>query len=536
MSLSSRAGTIDRRLFPSLRRRGGRPFAWIVLAVALLPGAAGTAAANGWEHTTVPLSALVKALDYEQPGIRARAAQSLGFRGQREAFEPLVRRLDAPEEDPLVRGAIYAALGQLGDPRALPVLGRCLDEETRAELRADCARSLGEVGGPAALERLLAALEEDASALVRSRVVDALGAYRDERAVSALAALVRGGRNRSLRNRAIRSLGRAGGEEAARILLAALARADRDRDRARIVAALGEAGAPAATRPLTRLLEKTDDPALRVRIVVALGAIRDGSAFATLVGLLDDPLPAVRYYAVGALRDLGRPEAAGPILALSLRIGGRTGPGDGRAAADPFADPLRTLADLSLQEVALRALVELDPETGLPAFLDAAARWDLPRDSSLALRIAEAVYTVRRVALYGLGYTASRRAADLLAGPLGLGDPDFRLRAVAVRSLGVLGFPDSVPRVLAALRDEAAEVRWTAAAVLGRLGDRRAVAPLIDLLDDENAEARRQAALGLGYLGASEAADALARLRDGDGDARVRAAAGYAVTLLDGAR
>jgi HEAT repeat protein len=504
--------------------------ALLAFAIVLAPT---RAMPNGWEHAAVPYSALIKALDFEQPGIRARAAQSLGFRGQREAVEPLVGRLAIPEEDPLVRSAIYTALGRLDDERAIPVLARCLSGEERPELRADCAAALGRLGVPATLPPLLDAFDRDVSILVRSRVVDALGEYSDERAVSTLAALVREDANRSLRQRAIRSLGRTQSKDAAAVLLAALAQASSERERMELVTALGRSGAPEASAPRAQRLEEADDAAMRTQIVVALGAIRDGSAYPTLIAHLDDLAPSVRYFAVAALRDLGRAEAAGPIASLSLGISDRL---DRQSMAQVFDDPLRTLADLSLQEAALRALVELDPRSGEAAFARAARKWDLPRDSSMALRIANAVYQVRRIALYGLGYTASRQAAEILTGPWGLKDPDFRLRATAVRSLGVLGVPETVTGLLAALHDEAAEVRWTAATVLGRLEDGRAVEPLIERLADPSTETRKQAALSLGYLVAERAGPHLARLSETDADPGVRAAAAYAATLLGGAQ
>jgi hypothetical protein len=46
--------------------------------------------ANGWEHAAVPFDVLVKALQKGQAETRARAAQSLGIRGQPEALEPLL--------------------------------------------------------------------------------------------------------------------------------------------------------------------------------------------------------------------------------------------------------------------------------------------------------------------------------------------------------------------------------------------------------------------------------------------------------------
>ena len=500
----------------------------LALILSLIAGA-NSAAANGWEHATIPFDALLKALDFEEAATRTRAAQSLGFRGQKEAFEPLLRRLRRPEEDPGVRGAIYAAFGALGDRRAIPALVGCLETEQRQELRGDCVAALGRLAASETLPRLLTALREDSSILVRSRVVDALGDFSDDRAVTALSMLLSEGRNRSLRQRAIRALGRTGSDKAAKPLLAALESADSGREQTELVDALGLLGSAEAGGPLTELLRSTEDAPLRARIVVALGAIRDGSAYPTLVALLGDDVLAVRYFAVTALRDLGEAEAAGPINTLSLSISEKL---QARTVTELFDDPLTTLADLSLQEVALRALTGLDAVEGLPAFLRAAPGRDLPRHSSTMLLIADAEYQTRRLALYGLGYTRSPEAATLLSGISGLGDPDFRLRATAVRSLGVLGFPRSAERLAAVLGDEAAEVRWTAASVLGRLGDARAVEPLIARLSDPIAEVRRQATLSLGYLGDARAREPLLGLAGADEDASVREAAAYAASLL----
>jgi HEAT repeat protein len=497
-------------------------------AALLLP--AGPVAGNGWEHGAIPFDALLRALAFEQPETRRRAAESLGFRGQREGVEPLLQRLAQPEPDPGTRSAIYLALGRLGDARAAAALTRCLDTETREELRSDCTTALGLIGDVHTLPRLLRALQEERSFLVRSRAVDALGSFSASTAVAALAALAREERASHLRLRAIRSLGRTHATSAAEPLLAALAAARDDGERAAVVAALGELKTREATKPLTALLVATHDPELRVRIAMALGAIRDNDAMPSLIALLADDSPAVRYFAVEGLRTLGRPEAATPLLRLSLEVGRRS---TARPTASMLADLLPTLGDLSLQEATLRALIELDAPTGLEAFLAVAQGREVPRDSSEGLRLAEAVFEVRRIALVGLGYTRAPRAATSLAGRAGLGDPDFRLRAAAVRSLGVLGFPDASGRVSAALGDSASEVRWTAAMVLGRLGRRSAVDPLIGRLSDPHAEVRRQAALSLGYLGDRRAQAALRTLARDDERESVREAAAYAARLLE---
>ena len=97
---------------------------------------------------------------------------------------------------------------------------------------------------------------------------------------------------------------------------------------------------------------------------------------------------------------------------------------------------------------------------------------------------------------------AHREAAlALLLGPAGIGDADARLRAVAVRSLGVLAAPGAADRIRPLLgSDPSADVRMTAARVLGLLHDRDSAAALVAALADPHALVRKEAALALGYL------------------------------------
>lgn len=509
-----------------LRRWSGwRAAALVTLALSLPVPALG----NGWEHGAIPFEALLRALGFENPETWRRAAESLGHRGQKEAVGPLLDRLRLPEPNPHVRSAVYLALGRLGDARAVAALTRCLDTESREELRGDCALALGLLRAAGAVPRLLEALRDDPSSLVRSRAVDALGSFGEPAAVAALTSLVTADSQPQLRLRAVQALGRTGAAAAAKPVLTVLGRARDDAERGAAVEALTVLKPRDAARPLAALLEATGDPELRARIVVALGAIRDGDTLPSLVRALGDGSQAVRYFAVEGLRAIGRPGAAAPLTALSLEISRRL---RARSVASLVADADRVIGDLSVQEAALRALAELNAAAGLPALLLAAESRAVPPDSAEALRMREGFFEVRRTALVGLGYTRSPRAVALLAGRHGADDPDFRLRASAVRALGVLGAPGAAARVTAALGDPAAEVRWTAAAVLGRLGQRAAVDPLLRRLADPHAEVRREAALSLGYLGDPRAAGALRALARRDERESVREAAAYAATLV----
>ena len=502
----------------------------LVLAVTLL-GSPGAGTGNGWEHGAVSFESLVAALRSEFADIRTKAAESLGYRGEARGTPALLELLGRGEPSHRVRSAAYAALRRVADPRALAALRRCLRDEAREEIRGDCVAALGRIGTEESLDLVVEALRADPHALVRSRAVDALGDFARPESVARLSGLLADA-NPSMRLRAIVALGRTGMHEATAPLLARLRDAEETAERAAALEALARLRDPAALDLLLELLERESDPALRTRIVIALGAIRAPSAYEAMRRMLHDTMPAVQFYAIRGLRELETPEAAGELSKLYLTLAENLA---GRPSDSLVADAPAVLAALGLQVEILRALAELDAPRGMAALVDGARSPDIPGDSQIALRIAEAFYERRRMALHGLGYSGSREALRLLAGPDGLGHPDPRLRATAVRSLAVLGAPESAETLVPALLDPVPEVRWTAAMALGRLAHPGAVGPLIDRLADEFAEVRRQAALALGYLGAAQARLPLAQLAINEPVASVREAALYAMDRLDSA-
>jgi len=499
----------------------------IILAWSVLSGVP-AAWANGWEHGAIPFEALVKALGFGDTATRLQAAHSLGARGQPEAVPHLLGRLSGPEKDATVRGEIYRALGRLGDVRAQSRLDSCAREEGRAELRATCVAALGGLGSGQSLEVILDALSADPEPIVRRRAVDALGQIGNARAVGALVRILDDGKG-PLTSRAVAALGRTGNSAATKPLLGHLGKSETELQRLSVVDALARIAGPEIHEPMTELLKQAKTPALRSAITVALGAARDGRATPTLIGLLDDASPAVRYRALAGLAEIGSPEAAGAVAGLARNLASRLKAADIETV---LSAPQIWLEDLRILEKAIRTLTEIAPATGLEAMLLTAVLEDAGTASATALAISEGLYKVRRRALYGLGYTRSESASQLLRGPLGIGDPDFRLRAVAVRSLGILGGHDNAHSVARMLDDTSAEVRWTAAEVLGRIGHGNDADRLLTTLSDPVAEVRRQSALALGYLGAADAKPALSARVKSDRDSRVRAAAVFALSLL----
>ena len=210
---------------------------WVLLLGLLLVVPPERAVANGWEHGTVPFAALVAALRSPSSELRAKAAESLGFRGEARGVPPLLALLEGNEPSHQVRAVAYDALGRLGEARALPVLRDCLQHESREEIRGACVAALGGLGDAESLSLVIEAFRFDAHALVRRRAVDALGAFFRPESVRVLESVVEG-EDTELRYRAIRALGRTGMRAAAPSLLARLPLAADDAERAAIVEAL----------------------------------------------------------------------------------------------------------------------------------------------------------------------------------------------------------------------------------------------------------------------------------------------------------
>ena len=113
-----------------------------------------------------------------------------------------------------------------------------------------------------------------------------------------------------------------------------------------------------------------------------------------------------------------------------------------------------------------------------------------------------------------------------------LEDSDARIRAVAIRSMGVLDHAGFIQAVQSRLEDDAAEVRWMAARVLGR-SRTTDTAGLIESLRDPHAQVRLESAIALGYLKERAALTLLSELAGSDSDSRVSEAATYAIGLIE---
>lgn len=234
------------------------------------------------------------------------------------------------------------------------------------------------------------------------------------------------------------------------------------------------------------------DPRVRAQAADALGRVDDGErmmALAPLTRAADDAHPSVRY---AALLSLGELSAAESVATVIAHLGDEI--------------PL-------CREAATIALGQLGPSGGDSAW------------QALTQALASREPEVRFQAIASLAELDAARAAPLVA-PL-LTDSDGKIRAQVAAALGDAGDRAYADR-LAALLDDADEVRHEAALALARLGDRRAIPSLLAAL--RRADRAFDAATALANLDAArdpETREILAREMSrtfGDALVKVRAA------------
>ena len=216
------------------------------------------------------LDGLIGLLSYPDPRVQEQAARALATFGV-QATRSLLGELD--HADPKARLGVAEALGDIGDPLAVPSLTRALAGEKSSEVRWAIALALGNTGDPAAIPPLVQAL---------------------------------GDPDRYVRFGAAVSLGKLGwepaGEDRALLLIA---RQEWD--------SLPALGAD-ATHPLLRAT-RDPDPAIRARAVDLLGTLGDARGADACDLVLRDPDSEVRWRAV-----LAFPRCGIPLMHLPLGL------------------------------------------------------------------------------------------------------------------------------------------------------------------------------------------------------------------------
>lgn len=506
----------------AIRKSPVKPLVWLVFVLAFYSP---LTYSNGWEHTSIDFEVLVAALNDANPNLRRRAAESLGFRRQDGATDALLARLEKNEPVTRVRQEIYNALGRIAEESALDAIGDCLANETTIVVRAQCAAALGSYDSPAAEQFALKSIRDE-NQHVRLRAVASLGSFSARATVQALIELTRD-KDDTIKNTALLSLGRTGTAAATPILVESLQRSGNREQTLVLLRALTFLADPDAIEVIQAVYERAEDEDVRRHALVAIASTRAEGSESYFLDALSSEDQATRILGLAVLRNFGSLEQVPAITEQALI---ETSDLFELDSEQLLSNPLPTIDKLQLLNEYLKTIVRLDPGAGEHLYAKAVFPKSIPRTSSAALKIAQGFYDARWQSLYGLGYTGTTRAAELVEASLK--DSDARIRAVAIRSMGVLGVSTNSESIEEMLFDQAAEVRWMAARVLGRLNAVGSIDAILGALNDSHAQVRLESAIALGYLHARSAQQKLSELAENDPDPRVKEAAVYAASLI----
>jgi HEAT repeat protein len=471
------------------------------------------------------VSVLLPLVEHADPNIGQAAIEALGNLRAREAVPSLLAALSA---EAWLQFAAIAALGEIGDERAIRPL---LDLATDELLGESAVEALGKIGGVEALPRMIALLiEHDRLPLrdhllraiadvVRRHVVESAVLAPIEAAVGSTPALGLAGYLRTLLGSSDLGLAQA----AATVVLASstmvlypsmLVRMDEPEIASVLLALAGRY--PQAVRDSSGLLLRHEDVRVR-RGVLALG-IFAADAASELQRCLDDADVRIRLSACEAL---GRRRDSSAAAALVTRL--RRGDVTERAAAAEALARLPGAALLALGPC-LAAGEEHELVRTALGVLER-ARSSLFIDEVLGWLSAEAG-ELRRAAL--------RVVANLPDGALGehlnlaLDDPDKHVVIDAVELIVRRACDGAVERLMPLLR-RGADIRYHVIRGLGRLHAAAATTPLKILYPMVSANERTEILVALIRIGGADIVPFLSQcLQESAPDIRRLAADGLA--------
>ena len=248
------AGQRSKRFREALQDRAG------LVRVAVLKGLG-----RSGNKALIPL--ITPLLHDEQKVVQVAAAGALFMLGRTEYWDRIQKATEVHEG--YERGSALRLLGDLGDPRAIPILARGLHDR-QPSIRAAAAASLGKLNLPESVSALLPVLSERMPA-VRSVAAVSLGKLKAEEAISPLTEALQDP-NPGVRAAAVAGLLRLNSPY-------------------RVVAST------------VRELVQSKNPGLRSSAAKALSNGRSRDVVGTLTLLLHDPTPRPR---ITAARSLGR--------------------------------------------------------------------------------------------------------------------------------------------------------------------------------------------------------------------------------------
>lgn len=430
---------------------------------------------------------LIKKLTDPLPGVREKAARSLGHLRDQRAVGPLAELLlqecrehpaeikgyTTPDGERVVTGVssggsrvsstATAALIRIGTPSVDSLIHLLDDGKICA--RSEAARALGEIGSDKAIEPLLELVRRTEWSVVVFLAQQAL----EKIGLGAVDPLIKALKDPSptVRRVAAESLGKTGSKRSTEALTEMLGDPDKECRRAASMA-LKDLGDPAGAPALVAQLKSMDANA-RGHAALALGSM--GSiAVPDLINTLRDERSSVRLDAIRGLGRTGDPRALGPL-------------------AD-YLEKKRPTTGECVQAVYSIQLI------GGPEAMH-----------TLSRLIENQICVSKAVSALG---TFGPSAADILF--RAMDSLDSRYHGLIIKSLGEIGDPRGARLAAGFLKDGNESRRITAAAALQKIADPRTTDELILALDDSNINVRIEVIKALGATRSPKAVEPLLNL------------------------
>lgn len=401
---------------------------------------------------------LVQALKEAESWLAPRIADILVRHGE-PVVDPMIAFLQLQERHP-ARAWAANMLGELRAERAFPVLVAAL-KDLDDEVRAKSAAALGKLGDRRAVTYLMDHLLSDPAPFVRARIAGALGQFADQEVIERLVRAL-GDPAWWVRMRSVEALEQIGPSSESPLKVAL---DDPDPEiRIRAAVALERLGVPA------RLLGEIERGEATPETELILAKFGAAGALELLAESLRHGSARVRRAVVGAVR---RAERQDLVPELIDRAG---------TDADPLvrADALEALHHLSAREAVPTALTALGDADERVRAAATALLGDLGGSelaSVIQPRSTDKDPLVRAAAARALGVVGAgvsdREFSRLLR------DPDPGVRAAAAQGVADAGWKGATPLLLELLVDSHEPVRIAAARALGQFGDSAAVPALI---------------------------------------------------------
>lgn len=435
---------------------------------------------------------LLPLLVRDQPAVRRAAAALLGELGDRRAIEPLIAALD--DVDDTVVAAAAGAAAALGDPAALAALFSLLShpganvrhaavaainslgadgtaglvgealQHPRAPVREAALRIAGYFGFPEHTAAIRDALDDPIED-VRRAAIEQLPVLEDGQAQRRLidALETETPRNRAAAAHALRL---ADDPRAGAPLVKALADPDAWVRYFAAASLASHPGAPGAAVRLAALATRDAATHVRIAAVTTLGVVNGPAAIEIADRLFDDPDDDLAAAAVAAVAAVESPEADDRFARAAQSSRPLLQVAAVRASARrPTIESIELLAWAA--RIADPPALHRDAISGLCAIVEAPDRPIVRRNAVEALLELAADSTHRDAVISAIGTLPDAAVSDVASG---LSASRVPARLATVDALAAMRNPRASRELARALRDEDAAVRAASVAAFGKLG------------------------------------------------------------------